>query len=139
MEWKYVLAAILVAVFVSIVAFGNITVDPTTGLIVTAGGSPEVRVEIDNGRDVSSANVALNAGESAFDALKRVAVVDYEMYATGIIISGINGVKADGEHYWICLVNGELPENGCDFYNPKDGDVISYRYLTAGEVSEYFT
>ena len=82
--------------------------------------------------------MVLNPKETAFDALKRVAVVDYRIYATGVFITGINGVKQDENHYWLYFVNGELPDIGSDFYYPNDGDVITFRYLTAEEAAKYF-
>ncbi len=65
-------------------------------------------------------------------------MVDYRIFATGILITGINGVESDDDHYWLYFVNGEMPEVGSDYYHPVEGDVITFRYLTAEEAAEYF-
>jgi len=135
MNSRYLLTGILLVALVAIISLGLAGI---TGFIVSDGGNLEVQVDIDNGVNTTTHIVTLNPKESAFDALKRVAVVDYRIYATGIFITGINGIMQDENHYWLYFVNGKMPEVGCDFYYPKDGDVITFRYLTAKEARGYF-
>jgi hypothetical protein len=108
------------------------------GFIVSDVENSEVQVNIDYGENEEAFDVEIGPRESAFDSLKRVAVVDYRIFATGTLITGINGVESDDEHYWLYFVNGEMPEVGADYYHPVDGDVITFRYLTAEEAGEYF-
>jgi hypothetical protein len=133
MEWKgFLIAVILMAVMI----FAGFQVVNLTGLVVLAAPKT-VELNIGNGEKLT---YMLNAGEgeTAFDLLKGVAVVDYEMYATGITISEINDLRTDENHHWICLVNGKLPGKPCDFYEPVDGDVIGFVYLTSEEALGYF-
>lgn len=136
MNSRYWLAGVVVIALVAIASAGFLGI---TGYIVSSGGgNPEVQVNIDDGKRVLTYRVVLTPRESAFDALKRVAVVDYKIYATGVFITEINGVRQDENHYWLYFVNGELPEVGCDYYHPKDGDVITFRYLSTEEAAKYF-
>ncbi|MCD6590948.1 MAG: DUF4430 domain-containing protein [Candidatus Aenigmarchaeota archaeon] len=75
--------------------------------------------------------------DSAFDALKRVAVVDYRIFSNGIYITAINGIKQKDGHYWFYFVNGKAPNIGCDYYHPRDGDSIVFRYVSGKEASKY--
>ena len=123
-------------ILVCVMAFSAFQVGNLTGFFVLAQAK-SVELVIDNGERLTYV-IDAEGGETAFDLLKGVAVIDYEMYSTGIIVSEINGVRIDENHHWLCLVNGRLPENPCDFYEPNDGDVISYIYVTSEEALEYF-
>ncbi|MFH1237117.1 MAG: DUF4430 domain-containing protein [Candidatus Aenigmatarchaeota archaeon] len=109
-----------------------------TGSASSTGGNQQVKVIIDDGVKVSTYDVALIQMETAFDALKHVASVDYNMYSTGIFITGINGIKQNTGHYWMFFVNDEMPDVGSDFYYPVSGDVIKFKYMTAEEAAGYF-
>lgn len=133
MEWKgFLIGIILIAVMI----FAGFQMANLTGLVIL--GAPRiVELNIDNGETLTY-TAEVTGDETAFDVLKRYAVIDYEMYSTGIIISEINGVRTDDDHHWMCLVNGKLPGEPCDFYEPGDGDVISFVYLTSEEAVRYF-
>jgi hypothetical protein len=135
MNLRYLLAGVLVIAVVALASFGLAQI---TGFIATDGGNPGVEINIDDGTRFLTYDLVLTTKESAFDGLKRVAVVDYRIFTTGAMITGINGVKSDDEHYWLYFVNDEMPEIGADYYYPNDGDVITFRYLTAEESAEYF-
>jgi hypothetical protein len=123
-------------VLIAVMIFAGFQVVNLTGLVVL-GAPRTVELNIENSETLT---YMLNPGEgeTAFDLLKGVAVVDYEMYSTGIVVSEINGLGTDGDHHWICLVNGKLPEKPCDFYEPADRDVIVFVYLTSEEALGYF-
>ncbi len=135
MNSRYLLAGVVV---LALVVLGSFGLSQITGFAVSGGKNPEVQINIDDGKTTFTYTITISPRDSAFDALKRVAVVDYKIYATGILITAINGVKQDDEHYWLYFVNGELPETGCDYYHPNDGDVITFRYLSAEEAADYF-
>ncbi|NIO21330.1 MAG: DUF4430 domain-containing protein [Candidatus Aenigmarchaeota archaeon] len=134
MESRSLLIAIIL---IAVMLFAGFQIVNLTGFFVL-GTTRTVELNIDNGIERLTYTYDVGEGETAFDALKRVAVIDYEMYSTGIIVSEINGVKMDENHHWLCLVNGKLPEKPCDFYEPDEGDVISFVYLTSEEALNYF-
>lgn len=125
MNSRFLLAGVLV---IAIVALGSMRLVQITGSSASAGGSQEVQVVIDDGSKVSTQKVILNPRETAFDALKRVATVDYEMKAPSVFITKINGVSQNENHYWMYFVNEKMPQVGCDYYYPVSGDVIKFRY-----------
>ncbi|MCK4335576.1 MAG: DUF4430 domain-containing protein [Candidatus Aenigmarchaeota archaeon] len=135
MNLRYLLAGVLV---VALVALGSFGLAQITGFIVSDGGSREVQVNIDYGENEETFDVEIGPRESAFDSLKRVATVDYEANEMGAYITGINNVKQDENHYWLYFVNDEMPNVGCAYYHPVDGDVIAFRYLTTEEAAGYF-
>ncbi|MEE9323636.1 MAG: DUF4430 domain-containing protein [Candidatus Aenigmarchaeota archaeon] len=135
MNLKYLLTGVLV---IALVALGSFGLTGITGFIASGGEGPGVQVNIDTGEEVLTHEVAVGPEETAFDMLKRVATVDYEIFATGVFVTGINNVKQDEDHYWLYFVNGRMPEVGCDYFYPVDSDVITFRYLTAEEAAEYF-
>ncbi len=46
----------------------------------------------------------------------------------GQFIEEINGVRSDGNKYWIYYVNGKKAEIGVSNYKIKEGDVVSWKY-----------
>jgi len=124
-------------ILIAVMIFAGFQTANLTGFVVS-GVARTVEFNIDNGIEELTYTADLTGEETAFDVLKSLAVVDYEMYSTGIVISEINDLKADENHHWLCLVNGKLPEKPCDFYQPNDGDVISFVYLTSKEALGYF-
>jgi hypothetical protein len=132
----------LVVLIVLLVAFAwTFTQQPSlAGLIVADTGEegPSVTLNIDNGKEVFTYNVPLYSRDSAFDSLKRITVVNYDINPDAAVITEVNGVKNDGDNYWICLVNGKMPDMGCDHYYPNDGNVITFKYTSIDEISEYF-
>ncbi|NIP40052.1 MAG: DUF4430 domain-containing protein [Candidatus Aenigmarchaeota archaeon] len=133
MEWR---AFIIAVVLVGIMIFAGFQAANLTGFIVL-GGARTIELNIENGETLMY-TAEVTGKETAFDILKRYAVIDYEMYSTGIIISEINGLRTDEDHHWLCLVNGRLPEKPFDFYEPEEGDVISFVYLTSEEAVRFF-
>lgn len=131
-----VIATVLAALAVTTYFIGP---EGLSGLIVgQTEGDYRVLVRIDNGEKVTENSPYIARGETAFDALKRVADVDYKIFVDGAALIGVNGVSNDKKHYWLCLVEGELPETGCDYYHPAEGEVITFRYLSVSEAAEYF-
>ncbi|MCK5023054.1 MAG: DUF4430 domain-containing protein [Candidatus Aenigmarchaeota archaeon] len=110
-----------------------------TGLIVSEPQGPYAALEIDDGiNDMQTYNVPIYSKDSAFDVLKRMGTVEYEIFADGAVIKKMNGIGNDKDHYWTCFINDKLPELGCDYYYPNDGDIITFRYLSVEELSKYF-
>jgi hypothetical protein len=135
MNSKLLLAGIVIVV---LVAIGSLQLANITGYAASSAGNFGVTVNIENGAGTATYKTTVTPRETAFDALKRVATVDYRIYSTGVLITAINGLTQDSGHYWMYFVNGNMPEVGCDYYHPNDGDVITFRYLTTEEAAEYF-
>ena len=63
--------------------------------------------------------------------LRREGKINFkEKNYTGIgkFIEEINGVKGDGNNYWIYYVNGKKAEIGVSNYKLKNGDIVSWKY-----------
>ena len=129
MNSRLLLAGVLV---IAVAALGGVRLVQITGFSASVAGSQDVDVVIDNGQSSSTYSIVLNPGETAFDALKRVAIVDYEMREPSVLIREINGIKQDQDHYWEYLVNEKTPQARCDDYYPAAGDVVKFRYVNAG-------
>lgn len=116
--------------------------NPIAGFAVADPGEdtpPEVEVTIDTGEETFTYFVEIGNRESALDALIRVSTVEYETHGElGASVTSINGLKADGSHYWLYFVNGDMNDLACSHYYPNNGDVIEFRYLTAEQAAEYF-
>lgn len=133
MKLRFLMTGIIV---VALVAIGSLRLFQITGSATSAEGNQEVGVVIDDGLSVSEYNVTLNPKETAFDALKHTATSQKAVeskYVSGYAsITGINGVKQDRNHTWICLINDKIPDVECDQYYPTAGDVIKFRYADVG-------
>lgn len=75
---------------------------------------------------------------TAFDMLVEKAEIGYKNYDFGRLITSIDGLEQDQNHYWMFFVNGKTPSLSSDQYVIKSDDVISFRYLGAEEANEYF-
>lgn len=96
----------------------------------------------DNGIILPAVSVSFTAGETAFDALKRVCKEKnipleyswtplYESY----YIEGINHLyefSCGSESGWMYQVNGQFPNYGCSSYKLQEGDVIIWHYTCKG-------
>jgi hypothetical protein len=73
-------------------------------------------------------------GESVYDFMNRLKernVINFKekTYAgLGKFIEEINGIKGNGEKYWIYYVNGEKAKIGVSIYKLNPGDVVSWKY-----------
>ena len=67
-------------------------------------------------------------GQSAYALLVKNHVVKSKEYSgLGKFVTDIDGVKADGSHYWSFNVNGKLSEVGASQYTTKNGDKIEWK------------
>ena len=76
--------------------------------------------------------VTYDEKETAAQVLEKVVGeknVEYTHYDFGDMITGINGLKAEGTNYWAFYVNGVNAQVGASSYVVHDGDKLSFRYL----------
>ena len=76
---------------------------------------------------------AVEPGAKAWDAIQKAvgaSNVTYKDYGgdLGILITGLYGVEAAGNHFWEFVVNGKSSEKGVSNYAVQDGDVLEFRY-----------
>ncbi|NCN23968.1 MAG: hypothetical protein COU65_03265 [Candidatus Pacebacteria bacterium CG10_big_fil_rev_8_21_14_0_10_42_12] len=64
----------------------------------------------------------------AFDLLKESAEVVYDEYDFGVMVTSINGMAADDDHYWALYVNGEYAPAGADATVLATGDTMRWVY-----------
>lgn len=68
------------------------------------------------------------AGQNALALLKqkyRVQTKDYK--GIGELVTSIDGVQADGQHFWSFYVNGKQAQVGAGSYTTKSGDKITWK------------
>ena len=84
-------------------------------------------------------DIALQPNATAFSVLDGVARVEYAQYDYGKLVTAINGVGQDDNHYWLFFVNGGLPPLSADSYVVHPGDLVEFRYLDSATAMGYFS
>ncbi len=94
----------------------------------------------DNMIVLSQTEAGFSEGETVLDVLLRVSedndiVVDYTGFGDTAYVKGINNLYEfdyGGESGWVYIVSGtkEMPNVSCGAYRLKDGDDISWVYVT---------
>lgn len=67
-------------------------------------------------------------GKSVFDILLEHHEVDYKESEMGVFINAIDGIKNEGGHFWIYLINGAPGKVSADKAEVSEGDTIEWRY-----------
>lgn len=78
-------------------------------------------------------NVEFLGEPTAFQLLQVAVGTDKMVYSNsnyGKLITSIDGLPAEGNHYWAFYVNGKMADVGADNYQLKPGDQISFQYET---------
>ena len=116
------------------------TTTATTTTTTTAQPAATVRFEIDGSAAVGygynvflpARDMALISGDSVLDLLNRSgAAVEASGSGAYVYVRGINGLRekdCGGSSGWIYEVNGDKPPISCGRYQPKNGDVIVWKY-----------
>jgi hypothetical protein len=97
-----------------------------------AGGrvSVVVKNEIENAVLIST-SVEFSAGETVFDALSRVAKVEFKFYpGLGKFVTSIDNLRQTETAWWLYYVNGTLASIAADRYGLMDGDNILWKYTS---------
>lgn len=89
----------------------------------------QATVTIEN---VGSYKVDLQAGDNAFEVLKRAAsennfAIDYEVYSFGVFVKSIGGVVPQGNQYWAFYFNGAFSQVGASDQAVVKGDSIFWQ------------
>lgn len=58
--------------------------------------------------------ISVARGETAYNALTKVATVESEQYAIGKFITAIAGVKPSSDEYWAFYIDGNYAQVGAD-------------------------
>ena len=105
-------------------------------------------IQLPEGKELSNVTIAVDFGDSlfaapvaaysAFDALNKTHAVDYNGFANGYFVTGIDGVVQNGTHSWGYFVNGVLPMMSSDSYAVKGGDNVTFMLMENEKFYEYF-
>ncbi len=105
-------------------------------------------IQLPEGKKLSNVTIAVDFGNSfvaasaeansAFDALNKTHAVDYNGFANGYFVTGIDGVVQNGTHSWGYFVNGVLPMMSSDSYATKNGDNVTFILMENEKFYEYF-
>lgn len=66
-------------------------------------------------------------GQTAFELLRAVTMVEFKQYDFGVFVESIGGVKPDEKHFWKLYVNGTESQVGSDQLQTKNGDIIEWK------------
>jgi hypothetical protein len=66
-------------------------------------------------------------GRSAFEILKLSYNVESQHYSFGDMVTSINGIKPDSNHFWAMYVNGQFSQVGASQYMTKSSDTIKWQ------------
>ena len=58
----------------------------------------------------------------------KITFTEKNYIGMGKFIEEINGIKSDGENYWIYYVNGKKANIGISNYKINSGDIVSWKY-----------
>lgn len=137
-----VLCASLVICFLTVSAFHSVSEYGSGSLAPAGEGDPVVTLEIDasaagKGFLLPPTQVALREGETVLELLLRVTEAkNLRIETAGGYVEGIGGLYEfdhGDQSGWIYAVNGESAGVSAADYLPKNGDVISWRYVTSYE------
>lgn len=76
----------------------------------------------------------IQSGEKVYDFMDRlrdegkINFKERTYIGMGKFIEEINGIRGDGERYWIYYVNGKKATIGVSNYKINPGDVVSWKY-----------
>ncbi len=101
-----------------------------TSQLSQLGQYGQVVLEINGVKYVSE----IKSGTSVYDLMTKLKDAgqmnfkDKTYIGLGKFIEEINGMKGNGEKYWIYYVNGHKAEVGVSNYKINPGDVVSWKY-----------
>lgn len=102
---------------------------------VAVGNNVEIKIEYAGQRNPDSYNINIDAGQSAWEAVKKAVGsqnVQYTDYGgdLGIFITGFNGVSAAGNQYYEFRVNGASSNVGVSSYICNNADLLEFVLTT---------
>lgn len=77
--------------------------------------------------EVSSVKYQGVEGKTAFELLKSQHSVEANHYDFGDLVSSIDGITPDKNHFWAFYVNGKFSDVGASAYVTKSSDVIEWK------------
>ncbi|XP_028396005.1 transcobalamin-2-like [Dendronephthya gigantea] len=110
------------------------TPSPTPQVITV---SVELVFKVAPERTEPEVSVNITEGQTAYNALELAKLQNpcynatYKQYSFGRSITSICDVSSDGSksQYWLIDVNGKSAKFGVDGLKPKDGDLITFKYV----------
>jgi hypothetical protein len=83
----------------------------------------------DNQQQVPSSVIEYKGedGKNALELLKATHRVDAQHYSFGDLVTGIDGIAPDPNHFWAMYVNGEFSQVGASAYVTKNSDTIRWQ------------
>jgi hypothetical protein len=98
--------------------------------------SPPIKAGVETTLIVDQAKITTNivTGTTVYDFMdrlqkeKKITFTEKTYTGLGKLIESINGVRSDGNNYWIYYVNGQKAKVGVSNYTIKPGDVVSWKY-----------
>ena len=69
-------------------------------------------------------------GKNALELLQATHRVDVKHYSFGDLVTGIDGITPDAQHFWAMYVNGQFSQVGASAYATKSSDTIKWQIDT---------
>jgi cell division protein FtsB len=109
----------------------NSTLEELKEEIDQFGITVDILIDYGNGTSQWFNGTEVQLGSTLFNATKRIANVEYNLFEMGVFIENINGVGEDTGGWWIWYhYDGEWQYGpvGSNQWILKDGDILSWRY-----------
>ncbi len=81
----------------------------------------------ENGKTIVDESSEVQKGTNAFEAMKSKVEVDYDLYAIGAFVKGINGVFPPKGYYLALYVNGEYARKGISGYTVNNDMTVEWK------------
>lgn len=72
--------------------------------------------------------VATASSQSALKLVESQVKLDLKQYDFGVMIEGVDGLKADAKHYWALYQNGDYAKVGIADIKLKKGEKLELKY-----------
>ena len=120
---------VIVAVIGIIYAFKQKPVVPTTNLAVNSQLSTQPSLDTIPASQVPATTIVYPGqdGKNALELLKAGHQVVATHYSFGDMVTGIDGIAPDKDHFWAMYVNDQFSQVGASAYVTKSTDTIKWQ------------
>ncbi|MDD5163126.1 MAG: DUF4430 domain-containing protein [Candidatus ainarchaeum sp.] len=88
-----------------------------TSLITAEKQVATIKAIDSEGKEIVNRTISIEKGKNALEAFRQVAGVEAKTYVgMGSLVTSINGITPDSEHYWGLYINGEFADKSIDAY-----------------------
>lgn len=90
--------------------------------------APTVSPKADTFQKTDYEFVATTSSQSALELVESQVKLDLKQYDFGVMIDGVNALKADAKHYWAIYQNGDYAKVGIADIKLQKGEKLELKY-----------